>query len=238
MLKVIGAGFPRTGTSSMKAALERLGFGPCYHMFEILTHPEHVERWLPAASGEPLDWEQVFAGYQSAQDWPASGFWREQAAAYPEAKVVLTVRDPQRWYVSMQNLIDNGPRRAFAADPSQLPEKAIAVFTAMGKMGPVLDRIGRNAFGDAWNFEEGMPEEKIAIEAFERHVDAVKESLPANRLLVFDVRQGWGPLCEFLGVDVPDGEPFPHLNDSESMSRMFQELVAGGDIASAFPRSH
>ncbi|MEU0572200.1 sulfotransferase family protein [Nonomuraea sp. NPDC005983] len=238
MLKVIGAGFPRTGTSSMKAALERLGFGPCYHMFEILTHPEQVERWLPAASGEPLDWEQVFAGYQSAQDWPASGFWREQATAYPEAKVVLTVRDPQRWYVSMQNLIDNGPRRAFSADPSQLPEKAVAVFTAMGKMSPVLDRIGRSAFGDAWNFADGMPEEKVAIEAFERHVDAVKESLPANRLLVFDVRQGWGPLCEFLGVDVPDGEPFPHLNDTESMQRTFQELVAGGDIGSAFPGSH
>jgi len=100
MLKVIGAGLPRTGTTSMKAALERLGFGPCYHMFEIFTNPDHADRWLPIASGAKVDWARVFDGYQSTQDWPASHFWRELAVAYPEAKVVLTIRDPHAWYPS------------------------------------------------------------------------------------------------------------------------------------------
>jgi hypothetical protein len=226
MLKVIGAGFPRTGTSSMKAALERLGFGPCYHMFEILTKPEHADRWVSVVSGEPVDWDQVFDGYQSAQDWPASGFWREQAAAYPDAKVILTVRDPHRWYLSIQNLFSMGPGRTMSMDPSTLPPAAAKVFEGMQKMQPVMSAIGEETFGQGWTPMAGMPDEKVAIEAFERHRATVEASLPASRLLVFDVRQGWEPLCEFLDVEVPD-EPFPHLNDSESLQRRMGELMAG-----------
>ncbi|MEU6743183.1 sulfotransferase family protein [Streptosporangium sandarakinum] len=231
MLKVIGAGFPRTGTSSTKAALERLGFGPCYHMFEILSNPDHVDRWLPAASGEPLDWERVFEGYRSTQDWPASFFWREQAEAYPDAKVVLTVRDPHRWYDSMGNLLANGPGREL---PPGMPEGAIAVFQAMSRLRPVLDMIGRSVFGETWSFGEKLPSEKVAVEAFHRHVDAVQKSLPADRLLIFDVREGWEPLCDFLEVDVPEGEPFPHLNDSDTMRRMMERLVTEGSVESPF----
>ncbi|MEV4897563.1 sulfotransferase family protein, partial [Nonomuraea sp. NPDC055795] len=144
MLNVIGAGFPRTGTSSMKAALERLGFGPCYHMFEILTHPGHVDRWLPAAEGRALDWDHVLKGYRSAMDWPASHFWREQAEAYPDAKVVLTVRDPVRWRTSMQALISNAPKMLAATG---LPPAAEEVLGGMRRLNPVLDMIGRAAFG-------------------------------------------------------------------------------------------
>ncbi|MCA2225440.1 sulfotransferase family protein [Nonomuraea aurantiaca] len=226
MLKVIGAGFPRTGTSSMKAALERLGFGPCYHMFEILTKPEHADRWVSVVSGEKVDWDQVFDGYQSAQDWPASGFWREQAAAYPDAKVILTVRDPHRWYISMQNLLSNGPGGTMSMDPSTLPPAAAKILEGMQKMQPVLSAIGEDAFGQGWSPANGLPDEKVAIEAFERHRATVEASLPASRLLVFDVREGWEPLCAFLDVEVPD-EPFPHLNDSESLQRRMGELMAG-----------
>ena len=238
MLKVIGAGFPRTGTSSMKAALERLGFGPCYHMFEILSKPEQADRWAPVASGESLDWDRVFDGYQSAQDWPASGFWREQAAAYPDAKVILTVRDPKRWYASMQNLLANGPRRAQSMDPAELPPAAATVFAAMGKMDPVMTKIGEDAFGQGWTPAQGLPDEEFAIEAFHRHVATVEASLPASRLLVFDVRQGWEPLCEFLDVEVPADEPFPHLNDSDSMQRMLAGLMAGDDLPNLFDGGH
>lgn len=234
MLDVIGAGFPRTGTSSMKAALERLGFGPCYHMFEILTDPAQVDRWLPVTSGEPVDWDRVFDGYRSAQDWPASHFWREQAAAYPDAKVILTVRDPHRWYVSMQGLIANGPGRML---PPDLPGNAATVFESMARLRPVMDLIGRATFGDDWGFGNDLPDEDVAVEVFNRHVATVKESLPADRLLVFDVREGWEPLCRFLGVDVPDGEPFPHLNDSETMARMLNRLLTDGNITSPFTPS-
>ncbi|MFI0420348.1 sulfotransferase family protein [Spongiactinospora sp. 9N601] len=224
MLQVIGAGFPRTGTRSLKVALERLGFGPCYHMFEILSKPDHIERWLPAGSGEPLDWDKVFAGYRSATDWPASHFWREQAAAYPDAKVVLTVRDPHRWYRSMQALIAVGPGRAL---PDALPPAAKEMFTRMERLRPVTDRISQEALGVHFANME-LPEESAAVAAFDRHIETVKASLPAERLLVFDVREGWEPLCRFLGVEVPTGEPFPHLNESEWMRETLEKLVTEG----------
>ncbi|MCG5218552.1 sulfotransferase family protein [Streptosporangium sp. KLBMP 9127] len=234
MLRVIGAGFPRTGTSSMKAALERLGFGPCYHMFNILSDGRQVDRWLPLASGAPVDWDQVFEGFGSSQDWPASFFWRQQAEAYPDAKVVLTVRDPHRWYASMKMLLANGPGRAM---PENLPEGAAVVFESMKRLSPVLDLIQRSTFGGNGDFGDGMPDEEVAVEAFHRHVDTVKESLPADRLLVFDVREGWEPLCRFLDVEVPVGEPFPHLNDAESMQRTLSQLMTDGSIASPFGAS-
>ncbi|MGV9308351.1 sulfotransferase family protein [Nonomuraea sp. NPDC004354] len=234
MLRVIGAGFPRTGTSSMKAALERLGLGPCYHMFEVLTNPDHVDRWLPLASGGPVDWETVLDGYRSTMDWPASHFWREQAAAYPDAKVVLTVRDPHRWYRSMTELIANGPGRELPAD---LPEPAATVFRSMERLGPVMEHIVGSTFGAGYSLRTGLPDEDTAVAAFHRHVAEVKESLPAERLLVFDVREGWAPLCDFLEVPVPAGEPFPHLNDSEAMKKNLGRLVSGEGFISPFSPS-
>ncbi|MBF8189633.1 sulfotransferase family protein [Nonomuraea sp. K274] len=228
-MTVIGAGLPRTGTSSMKAALERLGFGPCHHMFNIMTNPALVDRWLSVTTEGPVNWEEVFEGFRSAVDWPASHFWREQAEAYPDAKVVLTVRDPHAWYVSMQVLITDGPGRDL---PEDLPEAAAAVFQRMMRLGPVLDHITQSVF--AQSFRDGPLDEEVAVAAFERHVAAVKEALPQERLLVFDVREGWEPLCRFLDVPVPDGEPFPHLNDAKSMQQMLAKLMAGGEIESPF----
>nr|WP_250573986.1 sulfotransferase family protein [Nonomuraea sediminis] len=224
VLDVIGAGFPRTGTTSMKAALERLGFGPCNHMFDLLSNPAQLDRWLT----EPLDPGKALEGYRSAQDWPASHFWRELALAIPEAKVVLTVRDPRRWYASMQMLLTSGPLHMREQD---LPEEAAALATAMRKLVPLLDGIGQSYFGEGWHFTDGMPDEGVAVAAFQRHVATVQESLPAHRLLVFDVRDGWEPLCRFLGVSVPVGEPFPHLNDSEALRRTFERLMAGGSLS-------
>src|SRR5215212_7838314 len=105
-LEVIGAGFGRTGTMSLKVALEQLGYGPCYHMVELFEHPDHVERWEAAVRGEePVDWEEVFAGYRATVDWPGAAFYKELSERYPEAKVILTVRDPDRWYESARNTI-------------------------------------------------------------------------------------------------------------------------------------
>ncbi|MGI5282090.1 sulfotransferase family protein [Nonomuraea polychroma] len=233
MIKVIGAGLPRTGTTSMKAALERLGFAPCYHMAEVMTHPDHVDRWLSVAAGEVKareDWDRVFTGYQATQDWPASHYWRELADAYPEAKIVLTVRDPHKWYPSIRMLLSDENR----LDASEeLPEVARQVFASMERMRPALDQFGRSLFGPDWHFGGDMVDEETAVAAFERHTAAVKESVAADRLLVFDVREGWEPLCDFLGVAVPAGEPFPHLNDAESM-RQALERMRDGDM-SAFP---
>ncbi|GAA4913445.1 hypothetical protein HD597_010484 [Nonomuraea thailandensis] len=230
MVQVIGAGFPRTGTSSMKTALERLGFGPTHHMLDILTKPGHVDRWLPAADGRPLHWPDVLRGYRSTQDWPASHFWREQASAYPQAKVVLTVRDPHRWYASMQALLTEGPGRDL---PAELPGKAADFFGAMARFRPLLDHIGRATFGAAWDPGRGMPDEAVAHAAFHRHTEVVQDAIPADRLLVFDVRDGWEPLCRFLGTEAPD-EPFPHLNESGAMRRVLDELIATGEFPEVF----
>ncbi|WP_181871258.1 sulfotransferase family protein [Sphaerisporangium album] len=228
MLTVIGAGFPRTGTTSLKAALDRLGFGPCYHMFEVIAHPEHTDRWLPVAQGDPVDWEAVFEGYRSAVDWPAAYFWRELADAYPDAKVILTVRDPRRWYTSFRTLITR-PR----GGPGE-PGETSPMMTPMIRMRPVLEMLGKSTFGDEWRFGEHVPDEEDAVRVFNSHTETVRNSVPADRLLVFEASQGWGPLCDFLGVEPPEDEPFPHLNDSEWMRRMFERSMREGHLILPF----
>ncbi|MEV7808988.1 sulfotransferase family protein [Microbispora sp. NPDC088329] len=232
MLEVIGAGLPRTGTTSTKAALERLGFGPCYHTFEILRHPELAERWLPAGSGGPLSWERVFAGFRSCVDWPASFFWRELAGAYPDAKVVLTVRDPDSWYASFRMLGSLSARGPMREDDA--PEAVRPVVAAMTRLRPLFERIGRSVFEEDWR-PGRVPDEDRAVAAYHRHVAAVRAALPAERLLVFDVREGWGPLCAFLGVTAPPDGPFPHLNDAASMRRMFELMHTEGRVHVPFP---
>jgi hypothetical protein len=226
MLKVIGAGLPRTGTTSTKAALERLGFGPCHHMFEIFTHPEQAERWLSVLSDTPVDWEMVLAGYSAAQDWPSSHFWRELAAFYPEAKVVLTVRDPSRWLASFRTLLTGRPK---LTDDQGEPPAPVA---ASQRLQPVLDLASRTTFGMDWRSGEELDEDRM-VAAYHRHNAAVQAGLPAERLLVFDVRQGWGPLCDFLGVQPPD-EPFPHLNDSQFLQENFRRMMTSGELISPF----
>src|SRR5581483_1983472 len=191
MLLVVGAGFPRTGTTSTKAALERLGFGPCYHMFDVMMRPGHAERWVRIA-GQPQrtreDWDRVFAGYRSCQDWPAGYYWRELAAAYPDAKVVLTVRDPHRWYPSMRTMLTLRPA-ALSGDP-QPGAGGSPELDRMRQVRPVLQEIGAAVFGPKWRFGEELPPEDEAVAAFERHVAEVRAGVTPGRLLVFDAADG------------------------------------------------
>lgn len=200
-IKVIGAGLGRTGTLSLKAALEELGFGKCYHMTEVLAHMEDARVWDAAARGEPVDWERLFAGYQATVDWPGCSFYRELLRQYPDAKVILTVRDPERWYDSAHQTIYH-VRNVF-------PAWSAAVFPRMRDFRRMLDRI-------VWDgtFRCRFEDRSFAIDVFNRHNDQVRRDVPADRLLVYEVREGWGPLCAFLGVPVPEGKPFPHLNDA------------------------
>jgi hypothetical protein len=214
-LEVIGAGFGRTGTMSLKVALEELGFGPCYHMSEVFTHPEHIESWRAAAQGKPVDWEQIFGGYRATVDWPGCTFYNELMERNPDAKVILTVRDPQRWYESAYNTIY---RMTWAASSSP-------AFYLAGLVMPTIKRMKRARrmiVELVWerDFDGRFEDREHAIETFERHNEEVKQRVPAEKLLVYEVKEGWGPLCEFLGVEVPD-KPFPHLNDTE----VFRERI-------------
>ncbi len=206
-MKVIGAGFGRTGTLSLKAALERLGFGPCYHMMEYLNHPEHGRLWVSALGGEVIDWDDVFAAYESTTDWPACNFWRELADVYPEAKVVLTVRDPERWWNSMDSTL-------FAAYRAGVLPGSPAAAAELRQMSELL--MGTT-------FEGRVGDREHVLQRFEEHNDRVRHGLPPERLLIYQVSQGWSPLCEFLGVEEPN-EPFPHLNEGTNFPELMREL--------------
>ena len=196
-LKIIGAGLGRTGTLSLKLALEQLGFGPCYHMVEVFLHPEAVGLWMKAAEGNP-DWDTTFNGYAATVDYPGCDFWRELAGFYPEAKVLLTVRDPDQWFESTQATIFS-------------PESIKRMIA--GPMAAFVKKTAHSAFGDRIHDRDFM------VEKFKQHYAEVERTIPASRLLVYEVKQGWEPLCRFLNVPVPS-TPFPRKNSREEMSAM------------------
>jgi hypothetical protein len=214
-MKVIGAGFGRTGTLSTRAALEQLGFGPCYHMLEVFDRPEHAKHWAAAVRGEAVDWNELFAGYGSAVDWPACSFYEPLMEAYPDAKVLLTVRDPELWYESTARTIYT-MRKARSTSP--VTYALLRAFA--GRRRPAMDVATELVW--VRTFDDRFEDRKHAIEVFERHIDEVKRRVPADRLLVYDVKEGWEPLCRFLGVPVPEDTPFPRLNDAESFQRMMR----------------
>ena len=197
-LSVIGAGFGRTGTLSLKLALERLGFGPCHHMLEVIANPAQAAGWRAAAAGEGVDWDALLAGYASAVDWPACHFWRELSRRYPSAKVVLTARDADAWYNSLSATIGK-----FADGQGLPPDPFKREVFAMGQF-IVMERTFGGRIRD--------PAHAKAV--YRHHVEAVLASLPADRLLSFDVADGWAPLCRFLDRPIPS-EPFPRSNSRE-----------------------
>ncbi len=195
-IAVIGAGLGRTGTASLKQALEDLGFGPCDHMHETFDHPVRFALWTEAMhrkdAGEPIDWRPLLADYRAVVDWPGAYFWRELTSALPHAKVILTTRDPERWYASISATI-------------------FPLLLHLGETG------GESLPGDIIlerTFAHRTDDRVHCLAVFAAHSAAVQEAIGPERLLVFDVKQGWGPLCDFLGVPVPDDKTFPHLNDT------------------------
>ena len=199
-LKVIGSGLGRTGTLSTKLALEQLGFGPCHHMVEVFMNPQSVPLWVDAGNGKP-DWDAIFDGYQSMVDHPGCAYWRELSAHYPNAKVLHTVRDPDKWFDSTQ-----------------------ATIFAPGNLDRDMPEPMATFFGQLKRFYGGdMRDRAFMTDFFRRHTEAVVGGVPKERLLVFDVREGWAPLCAFLGVPTPD-TPYPRENSKDE----FQARVAAG----------
>ena len=208
MLQVIGAGFGRTGTLSTRTALERLTGGPCYHMFEALSHPEHLHAWLDADEGRPDGLHDVLASYTSTVDWPGCSLWRELTELFPDAKVLLSVRPADRWWASYEQTVHQLMLRGLP-DPAQVGEDfyLVSVFGA---------RLTKRSFPPG--YDDLRPDDFVA--AYERHNAEVRAEVPPDRLLEFDVAQGWEPLCAFLEVPVPD-EPFPRLNDTAGFRALF-----------------
>lgn len=211
-LKVIGAGFGRTGTLSLKIALEQLGFGKCYHMMELIQDPSTVGEWEHALKGKPTDWDRIFHGYQSAVDFPVSAYYKELMEQYPEAKIILTVRDPERWYESAISTI-------LTFRPSFSMVWPLLLKLPFSSKARQLMRLGRHnvTLINKKIFKNKVKDKKHTIAVFNEHNKAVQSAVPREQLLVFEVKQGWEPLCQFLGVPVPD-TPFPRSNKKEDFS--------------------
>lgn len=227
-LKVIGAGFGRTGTLSMKAALEQLGYNKCHHMIEVLMTNDstQLDYWDAVGQGERPGWDKIFEGYQASVDFPSSVYWKELAEAYPEAKVVLTVRDFESWYKSATGTI-------YAVGKKQ------PAWTRLIPKPRKIDRMTKNVIWTG-KFDGKFEDKAHAEHVWNAHIEEVKATLPPERLLVFEVKQGWGPLCAFLDKPVPDG-PFSRVNDADQFHQMIKGMtrlsyvpwIAGAALAAA-----
>jgi hypothetical protein len=218
-MQVIGAGLPRTGTLTQKLAFEMLGLGPCYHWVDVLADLHRVEQWERALDGES-PWQEILTGYESTADWPAGFFYAELIDVYPEAKVVLSVRDPERWEASFRETIWN-----MCFGDSLIRHLSGARANIDPRWERYLHLVDRMFWTERGTFAGANVTPAEMISAMQGHEDAVKRDVPAERLLVWDVTEGWDPLCAFLGVGVPD-EPLPHANDRET----FIDRVAAGAI--------
>ncbi len=217
MLKVIGAGFGRTGTLSLKTALEDLGFGPCHHMMVVLTQSRQLKLWDDIARGKRADWNKVFSGFGASVDWPSCKYYRELMEAFPDAKVVLSIRDEERWYESAKKTIYSIGRQMLKSPLSWIIPRVIR-----------LRRMSNNVIWGG-TFADRFEDRDYALQVYRRHIEEVKKVVPPERLLVYEVKEGWEPLCKFLGVPVPD-KPFPRLNDSDDYRTLVRNRMIKSTI--------
>ena len=219
MIELIGAGLPRTGTLTQKEALEILGLGPCYHWVDILADLDgQVPLWNGAMDGS-VPVATILDGYRSSADWPGGYFYRQLLEAYPEAKVLLSVRDPERWEPSFRETIVD---MCYGESFIRLLSSARAQVDP--RWSRYLELVNRMFWADQGTFPNGHSPSTL-MDGFVAHNEEVKRVVPADQLLVWEVGEGWEPLCEFLGVPVPD-QPLPHANDRAT----FLDRVTGGAI--------
>ncbi len=202
-LKVVGAGLGRTGTASLKVALEELGIGRCYHMGEVLQDPAHIDHWMNAADGKP-DWDSFLADYSATVDYPACTFWRELAESYPDAKVLLSVRDATSWFESTSTTILSPKLNEFLA-------------------GSPFGELNRRTILDT--LEHRMGDREFMVSYFDRRIEEIRRAIPEDRLLVYEVKQGWEPLCEFLDLPVPE-KNFPRVNSRDETRNLIATMMA------------
>lgn len=193
-MEIIGAGFGRTGTLSLRSALEHLGYAPCYHMLEVFQKPQHAEVWQQALLGEAPDWTRFLADYRAGVDWPICHFWRELAVAFPEARFILTRRDSEAWYASISQTIFDSVLKAGPAEGVRGTQQRMAHV--------LLDKAFQGRF-----------DKDHVIAVYEAHNRTVANAFGPERLLVYEVSEGWEPLCRFLGCATPS-EPFPRTNST------------------------
>lgn len=211
-LQVIGAGWGRTGTESLKKALEMLGYQKCYHMFELMKEGSRLKYWEELEASRTTDFEALFEGYSAAVDFPAISYYKELMQKYPDAKVILTVRDPDRWYESAsKTILKRPPEFLFIA------LRFLSFFSKkLGTFPKVFAYAERTVHKEM--LEGRLTDASFLKAKLQEWNEAVIRTVPADRLLVYEVRDGWEPLCNFLGKPIP-GMPFPRANDSDAFQK-------------------
>lgn len=204
-MKLINAGLGRTGTTSLKGALEHLGFAPVYHTTDLFTSAKDMDLWEGAMEGKRVDWRAFFAGYEVA-DWPVGLFYEDIIRAHPEAKVMLSVRDPESWFESLSGTLKQARSLNLPIPQVRRIKRFLEVYAVNGL------------------FEGKVDDKAFMMNFFERHIEAVKAFVGPENLLIYNVKEGWEPLCDFLEVGTPN-EPFPRLNQrggiKELVTKMF-----------------
>ena len=219
MMKVIGAGYGRTGTKSLQLALQRLGYSKCYHMEELFRNPEGVVHWKAASEKRPVDWDSLFTGYQAIVDFPGSMYYKQLADHYPDAKVILSYRDPESWYESVRSTI-------FGFDPGPIFKIKLLLQTITSTRARNMLKVLMLNEKSIWKtyFEGKFLDRDYAIGRYNRHVEEVRQQIPEHRLLVHQSQDGYQPLCDFLGRETPD-EPYPRTNKKQDFATWAKGLV-------------
>ena len=221
-IKIIGAGFPRTGTNTLRESLELLGFSKTYHMKQLLVHPENLHYWTTLKETGTTDWESLYDGYQATVDFPCYPWYKQHIKQYPDAKVILSVRPFEKWYESFYTTIwkSQNPPESQKAEMAERVAASPRLQAVMKVMGLAKQTMNEEHFQGRFLDKEFM--EKV----FNDHNEEVKNYVPADKLLVFDVCEGWEPLCKFLETEVPC-DSLPHTNKKEDFHVMVGELMSG-----------
>lgn len=221
-IKIIGAGFPRTGTNTLRESLEMLGYKKAYHMKQLLVHPENLHYWTTLKNTGTTNWEKLYNGYEATVDFPCYPWYKEHMKQYPDAKIILSIRPFDKWHESVYSTIWQ------SANPSESQKSEMAkklhnnpkLQSVMKCVGFVKEMIMDN------HFQGKFLDKVFAEKIFNKHIDDVKAYVPTEKLLVYEVTEGWAPLCKFLNVSEPD-EPLPHTNKKEDFKAMLGELMNG-----------
>lgn len=221
-IKIIGAGLPRTGTNTLKESLEKLGYKKTYHMKELLVHPENLPYWTSLKETGTTKWDELYNGFQASVDFPAYPWYKEHMKRYPDAKVILTVRPFDKWHSSVFSTI-------WQAGPQTLPQKLAMLSKLLfnPRLRSVIKcvKLAKEMIFKV-HFQGKFEDKAEAEKIFNKHIADVKAYVPADKLLVYDVSDGWGPLCRFLNVPEPN-EALPHLNKKENFKEMLGHLMKG-----------
>ncbi len=221
-IKIIGAGLPRTGTNTLRESLEILGFSKTYHMKQLLVHPENLHYWTTLKATGTTNWDALYDGYEATVDFPCYPWYKEHMTQYPDAKVILSTRPFENWYTSFYSTIwkaQNPPdaERAAMGERIAADPRLQSVMKVMG--------FSKQAMTED-HFQGKFLDKEFMEKVFNDHHEEVKRHVPADKLLVYEVTEGWEPLCEFLGAEVPN-EPLPHTNKKEDFHEMVKKLFSG-----------